>query len=371
MHGCILVRGYTRIPSERLFHAEEARYRKAQIRTAHSEFLMFLTGWTIFFSSSWGRFDHRFSSLLINIERLSEQIDREAVALDIMATAEWRSKNADDASKRDEQWQTQQLHATINWLGIEDDMQEAKLEMNASKCYAGTCHWILKSGKIRTWLERKRGNPILWLNGKPGSGKSILSSMLIRFLRSDPNRRVCFFFCDYNTSALDIGTQILRTICSQIIRMAPDLVPYVYDECLGKAHRASSDVLRRIIPQLFARFDDVNLIVDGIDEIPSSEHRSLIITLLQLSKSCSGLKLLLVSQDLSTISTHLSKKPTLCLREEAEATREDHAIMVEGSLKELNDDRHGAIGDALMEKLKKDILDKSEGSFSIWDYRYS
>ncbi|KAI0123226.1 hypothetical protein BJ170DRAFT_641233 [Xylariales sp. AK1849] len=322
-------------------------------------------GWTIFFSSSWGRFDHRFSSLLINIERLSEQIDREAVALDIMATAEWRSKNADDASKREEQWQTQQLYAILNWLGIEDDIQEAKLEMNANKCYDGTCQWLTKSRKIRTWLERNRGNSVLWLNGKPGSGKSILSSMLIRFLRSDPSRRVCFFFCDYNTSALDIGTQILRTICSQIIRMAPDLVPYVYDECLVKVQRCSSDVLKRIMPQLFVRFDDVNLVVDGIDELPSSEHKSLITALLQLSKSFSGLKLLLVSQDLPTIADHLSKKPTLCLREEAEATRKDHAIMVEGSLKELNEKRRGAIGGVLMEKLKNEILDKSEEMF-LW-----
>ncbi|ETS82746.1 hypothetical protein PFICI_04622 [Pestalotiopsis fici W106-1] len=296
-------------------------------------------GWTIFFSSSWGRFDHRFSSLLINIERLSEQIDREAVALDIVATAEWRSKSADDASKREEQWQTQQLHAILNWLGIEDDIQEAKLEMNANKCYDGTCQWLTKSSKIRTWLERNRGNPVLWLNGKPGSGKSILSSMLIRFLRSDPSRR--------------------------IIRMAPDLVPYVYDECLVKAQRCSSDVLKRIMPQLFSRFDDVNLVVDGIDELPSSEHKSIITALLQLSKSCSGVKLLLVSQDLPTIADYLSKKPTLCLREEAEATHKDHAIMVEGSLKELNEKRRGAIGGVLMEKLKNEILDKSEGMF-LW-----
>lgn len=286
-----------------------------------------------------------------------------------MKTNEWRSKDAADASKREEQWQTQQFQAIMNWIGVEDDIQEAKLEMNSSKCYDGTCQWLLKSSKIRTWLQRNRGNPVLWLNGKPGSGKSILSSRLIRFLRSDPSRRVCFFFCDYNTSPLDVSTQILRTICSQIIRIAPDLVPYVYDECLGKAQRPSSDILRTILPRLFSRFDDLQVVVDGIDEVPPSEHRNIIKTLLQLPITCTGLKLLLVSQDLPSISIHLSKKPRLCLSEESEATRKDHAIMVAGSLKELNEEHDGAIPTDFLENLEKSILERSEGS-SFYPHTY-
>ncbi|KAF7535698.1 hypothetical protein G7054_g5180 [Neopestalotiopsis clavispora] len=232
-------------------------------------------GWIVFFSSAWGRFEHRFSSLLDSIEQSSKQIDREAVALDIMKTAEQRSKAAVDAAAEEKRWQTQQFQAIMNWLGIEDDIQEAKLDMNAN------------------------------------------------------------------------------------------LVPYVYDECLGKAQRPSSDVMKRILPQLVSRFQDIQVIVDGIDEVPQSEHRHLIKNLLLLPTTCTGLRLLLVSQDLPSISAPLSKKPRLCLSEEAEATRKDHAMMVKGSLQELNDDQDGTIPDEVMEKLKNDILNKSEGMF-LW-----
>ncbi|KAF2993055.1 hypothetical protein E8E14_001083 [Neopestalotiopsis sp. 37M] len=133
--------------------------------------------------------------------------------------------------------------------------------------------------------------------------------------------------------------------------MAPDLVPYVYEQCLGKAQRPSSDVLRKILPQLFSRFDDLQMVVDGIDEVPPDQHRNLIKTLLHLPTTCSGLKLLLTSK--------------LCLSDEAAATRKDHAIMVEGCLRELNEDHNGAIPESVMNELKKDILDKSDGMF-LW-----
>lgn len=300
-----------------------------------------------------------------SICRASDQIDREAAALNIAQTAEWRRKEADDAKQREDRWHTQQLSTILDWLESRDSEQELKLEALRSRCYDGTCQWVTQSSKIRSWLQRGRGGSVLWLNGKPGSGKSVLSAKIIQFLRSDPHRRVCFFFCDYHTSSADVSATILRTVCAQIIRMAPNFVPYVYDECLGKAQRPTCDVLKKTLAQLFSQLEDLHLVVDGIDEVSSTEHRSLIKDLLQISTVNTGLKLLVVSQELPTISAHLSKKPTLRLREEEESRRKDFTIVIEGSLEELNDYHDGAIGEEMIERLKQHILNKAEGIFQV------
>lgn len=131
---------------------------------------MVSTGWKFFFSSAWGRFEHRFSGLLESMTRLSDLIDREAVALDISQAAEWRKTEAENAHQRERQRHAEQLQAVLDWLETTNGDQEMKLEWLRSRCYEGTSSWITNNHKFRTWLQRGRGNSVLWLHGKPGSG---------------------------------------------------------------------------------------------------------------------------------------------------------------------------------------------------------
>ncbi|KAI0521714.1 hypothetical protein F5B22DRAFT_662043 [Xylaria bambusicola] len=326
--------------------------------------LIRMPGWKFFFSSAWGRFEHRFSGLLERMARIGDLIEREAVALDIFHAAEWRKTEGENAYKRERQRHAEQRQAVLDWL-TPNDIEEAKLDVLNGRCYEGTSSWITQNHKFRTWLQRGRGNSVLWLHGKPGSGKSVISSQVIRFLRIN-QRPVCFFICDYHTPGESAITQILRTICAQIVRSSEYCVPYLYEEFLSQAKILSVNVLKSLLPQLIQHFDDLRIIIDGIDELSTSVHRPLIKELLFLTghrqEKC---RLLIVSQDLPSISSELSRIPRLSLNEERSSIEKDLSLIVQARLQEIDDTYQGALGVDTILSIKNDILAKAEGMF-LW-----
>ncbi|KAI0537717.1 hypothetical protein GGR58DRAFT_470502 [Xylaria digitata] len=328
--------------------------------------LIRMPGWKVFFSSSWGRFEHRFSGLLQSMERFSDLIDREAVALDIFQAAEWRKTERENASKREHQRHTEQLQAVLDWLTANGDQdQETKLEWLSTRCHEGTSSWITNNSKFRAWLQRGRGNSVLWLQGKPGSGKSIVCSQVIRHLRIS-QRPVCFFICDYHTPRETVVTHILRTICAQVVRMSKDYVPYIYEEYVCQAKTSSANVLKRLLPELIQYYDDLRIIIDGVDEVSASVHQLLIKELLSLARHREArCRLLIVSQDLPSISSQLLRIPRLSLNEERESIEKDLSLIIHSRLQDINDLHQGALGAATILSITNDILAKAEGMF-LW-----
>lgn len=130
-----------------------------------------LVAWKIFFTSAWGRFDHRFSALIDSITKTSELIDKQTMPLNILQAKEWRQKSLEDSIIREQRWESEQLLAVLNWLEAGEHNQELKLEWLGTRCCAGTSFWITRNAKFRSWLQRGRGNSVLWIYGKPGSGQ--------------------------------------------------------------------------------------------------------------------------------------------------------------------------------------------------------
>lgn len=127
--------------------------------------------WTIFFLSAWGRFERHFSALIANIAKTSDLIDKQATTYHILEVKEWRQKSLDDSIAREQRWATEQVEAVLNWLGADVYAQNLRLDWLHTRSHAGTSSWITKHSKFRSWLQRGRGNPVLWIYGKPGSGQ--------------------------------------------------------------------------------------------------------------------------------------------------------------------------------------------------------
>lgn len=121
------------------------------------------------FRSAWGGFEHRFGSLLESIAKVSIEIDREAMAIDIIQAVDQRKRDADAATERETQWRTQQLCIVCNWLEASDTDQQTRFEILRDRCREGTLGWVTNSPKLRDWLRRD-AKRVLWLHGKPGSG---------------------------------------------------------------------------------------------------------------------------------------------------------------------------------------------------------
>jgi hypothetical protein len=199
----------------------------------------------------------------------------------------------------------------------------------------------------------------------------VLSAQLIRFLQSDRSRHVCFFFCDFQATSFDIYGHILKHFCAQMQRLLPEAASYIYDEGLRKRKPPTAETLSAILSQLFIQVDDMRLVVDGLDEVAEGEHRALVKGLLRLVQDQTSARLLLVSQDIPSISRQLPKRARLSMNDERlkEAVSKDIALIVGSTMDELIDDLVDTssviIGREEREALVAAISNKAEGNQSL------
>lgn len=193
-------------------------------------------------------------------------------------------------------------------------------------------------------------------------GKSVLVSKIISFVSADPKRRVVFFFCDYRTPGYEVSTQILKAYLAQCVSCDPGIVPFLYDEYLAKGHPPVAKVLKQAMMAVFKSMDFVRLIVDGIDEVQVSEHKVILRELIQFTKICGETcKLLIASQDLPSIRPMLGGMPYLFLGDEKKVIDKDIGVVVDASLKELDESLDGVLLEADKALLRTSILSKAEG----------
>ncbi|KAK4993862.1 hypothetical protein LTR50_000075 [Elasticomyces elasticus] len=286
------------------------------------------TGWKRFFDSAWSRFDDRFKGILDSLRKNADLVDREANSHQIVLMLDWRAKALEDIEKRLQDNSKQQFVTVLNWLDAGKDEQENQLDTLAGKCHRGTCDWLFQQPKVISWLDDRSGPPVLWLKGKPGSGKRIgLVS--------------AYYLFDYRRETKDACSRLLRSIAAQLIRGKSELSTNVYDAYLSRGRNPSILQLRQMIPELLDGITSARLIIDGLDESPQKEHRAILDQVLQFtskSTATNTMKLAIISQDVPSISEKLSKKPIISLKEAADMTKNAIQLYVHESLEGIRDD---------------------------------
>ncbi|CAG8979215.1 hypothetical protein HYALB_00013142 [Hymenoscyphus albidus] len=143
--------------------------------------------------------------------------------------------------------------------------------------YNNTCQWIQTNPKYQGW--RRRLNGLLWMRGKPGSGKSTVMSYIQRNNdRKDPTENsstAFYFFSGQGTSFQRSQIGLLQSLLHQIVSTVPSQlrrVQRVYEEKKRSGENLelqwSSFELQDLFRQMFA-FPDIppiRLYIDALDE---------------------------------------------------------------------------------------------------------
>ncbi|KAF2812552.1 uncharacterized protein BDZ99DRAFT_413355, partial [Mytilinidion resinicola] len=330
--------------------------------------------WKCFFLSSWGRFDNRFKYILESLARHSDLVDREANALSIAEAREWRERTTREAKKRETEMAAAQYRHVLSWLGDRtadqdaQDEQDNRLDQLLGSCYPNTAEWILTRSPVKNWLRTQGNKPTLWLKGKPGSGKSVLCSKLIQFLRKDGQSSVLFYFCSYASATSKQSTRILKSFAIQILRRHQNLSSYVYDEYVLSGQTPSMQALKSLLPNLLSSIRGPRMVIDGLDECLDSEQKEVLKDILAFSSNVAygSCPVLIVSRDVRHINAMLSKKPSLSLNNEESAVNaaigsftKQRLLEMQTRFQELDIDR------STMEDFEKQIVDKAKGMF-LW-----
>ena len=121
------------------------------------------------FECTWRNFEHRFSTILANLRRHSELLDREAASIHFANAKEEAMISQRQVEDAEMQRNRTELKEVQQWLAT-DGIQEARLERLANRHEPGTCEWLLRHEIITSWLHQDCNKSVVWIKGNPGSG---------------------------------------------------------------------------------------------------------------------------------------------------------------------------------------------------------
>jgi ankyrin repeat protein len=166
-----------------------------------------------------------------------------------------------------------QLRENIRqWLSPPDTATNHNIACNTH--HKKTASWFCQGSIYREW---KSTGSLLWVHGKPGSGKTVLSSTVIQDIETTckaGNASMAYFYFDFR----DANKQGLRNLlCSLITQLsahsAPrcDILSYLYSAHDEGMKQPSDSALAECLKGMLTLPDQrpTYLIVDALDESPN------------------------------------------------------------------------------------------------------
>ncbi|KAH6712632.1 ankyrin repeat-containing domain protein [Leptodontidium sp. MPI-SDFR-AT-0119] len=158
----------------------------------------------------------------------------------------------------------------------------------ADKAFSHTCEWILQHRFYTIWLGGKRG--LLWIKGKPGSGKSTLMAFIYRELQKNPPSKrsltLDFFFHGRGAVLQKTPIGMFRSLLHQIYDKVPSvrspvLAAFREKKKLGEAG-SGWEWQRKELEDLFsyavvraAKSRTITIFVDALDEAGADTAKEL------------------------------------------------------------------------------------------------
>ncbi|EMD37418.1 hypothetical protein CERSUDRAFT_123391 [Gelatoporia subvermispora B] len=162
------------------------------------------------------------------------------------------------------------------WLSPPDPSTNHNMAL--SHYHQNSGRWLIESEQVRQW---KTSTSLLWIHGKPGSGKTVICSAIIedikRICRVQPKSVLAYFYCDFRDSAkqrihgllsyliLCISTKTRLDCCTSILN---DL--YTKND-IGGQQPTEFELIECLKKMLKQAVDySLYIIVDALDECPAS-----------------------------------------------------------------------------------------------------
>lgn len=186
-----------------------------------------------------------------------------------------RQENLDKLAKEEVEQTANQYLAIVGCLKADESTQLKIFDAIASEAHInpGTCDWVLKQREIQAWMTCHHSSTFLLLHGRPGSGKSVLATQIVKFLQSSKQSLVVSHFCTYSYDESTDYDKILRSILIQLIKSDIDLVAHIYDALVLKKKAPHSKLLEEMIRHAVSASSPTpsltrytHVIIDGLDE---------------------------------------------------------------------------------------------------------
>ena len=161
--------------------------------------------------------------------------------------------------------------------------------------------------------------------GETFVGKTVLTSVIVeecinRVESKKDEMSLAYFYCRDKDDQRNKFVSVAKSMLAQLLRQNPDILAYLYDECLrsAKVTLASPQDCTRILDAVLQAVPKTFIVIDGIDECEQKDRKPILSFFVRAIKHADPARLrgLFVSQELSDIKTALHSFETLRLNEE-------------------------------------------------------
>jgi WD40 repeat protein len=163
----------------------------------------------------------------------------------------------------------------------------------------GTCEWILSNPEYMRWVDGDTGSKVLWLHALPATGKSILSSFIVKNLLE--TKAMCaYYFFRFGDQTKRSLSACLRSLSFQIAEQLPSFRKTLHEMSNTGVRFEKADartIWQKVFTSILFKMTFSNTfywVIDGLDETDSPR---LLIELIQsISSSMLPIKVMLVSR---------------------------------------------------------------------------
>lgn len=258
----------------------------------------------------------------------------------------------------------------IKWLSPSNNepiyYKDRAKELISTRC-PGTCSWFLSEGRFKLWVLPETQENVLWVQGDPGFGKSVIAATVVEDLETIPSARVLYFFIDARHGDFEKKdpVAVLRSLVYQL-QQSPDLPQsrIVYDAYISSSlERASRfDQLWEVFVSLLYLTDLTYIVIDALDEC--SDPEELLDNLLNLvsTPEC-RIKILLTSRYVSEPGICTMLEEIQSVKVSAAKTQADMGRVVDDGVSALASSRRAALSRPLAEKVKSRMKANASGMY--------
>ncbi|SLM38552.1 P-loop containing nucleoside triphosphate hydrolase, partial [Lasallia pustulata] len=141
---------------------------------------------------------------------------------------------------------------------------------------ANTGLWFLKSETFTYW---KASSALVWLHGKAGCGKTVLSSTIINAVLQEPQSKseiaVAYFYFDFNNVQKQKSDKMIRSLITQLSRQSKkklNKLEALFSFCNNGERQPDVEGLLIVLKEVVEGFDETYIVLDALDECSDREE---------------------------------------------------------------------------------------------------
>ncbi|KAI0051328.1 hypothetical protein FA95DRAFT_315597 [Auriscalpium vulgare] len=240
-----------------------------------------------------------------NDEQERERKREEKVQRRLREEAEARERLREEAEARERDMLRQLDQRKKEFLEVLEKSAYADCHSKHEACrsvlsqHLDAGRWLLDRPVFQNWANSSSG--MLWLRGKAGAGKTILASIVVKYISSQfdgapKQRNIAYFYCQYDDSQKRSDPRIvLGTLLHQVISQLPSDDPHMPTFGPSGSPPPDYDTLLAMLSSISKNSKNIVLVVDALDEFDDNRRRKLLQALKRLSRDA---KVFFTSRDL-------------------------------------------------------------------------